>query len=539
MKPKQLIVLAIVLAVAVAAALVISKDRNKAGQGNASQIGVKVFPDLDVNAVAKVAIVAPKAKVTLSQKGGNGAWGVEDRAGYAADVAKLRTFILDLSKLKIAQTTTVGASQLGRLGLVAPDSGEGVEEEKGTVVEFESGDGTKLVKATIGKEFKTGGGSDPMTGGYATGRYLLVDGRPDVFVVSDQLYSLQSDPAGWLKKENFRVEKPKSVAVTYADGEGGFTLSKEEESGKFTLADISETEALDESKTGGYGNIFSSGSFADVLVGDAATDEQTGLDKPDTVNIETFDGFKYVVSIGKKITEGGEGEDSEGGAPATVRYPVRYTVSAELPTERKVEGEETEEQKKEREAAFELKQKTLKEKLEAETALAGNIYLLESWVIDQVLKKRSDLIKAPEPEGEAADGSAATNPLSPGVSVATPPVAVPPANGDAPKKPMTATTPPVSLEDAIKKANEESTENGDSPSGEQKPGDEAKEGSEAVPGEDAPGSDAAADGDAEATVPPATEEVVPAEASAETSESSEPSEEATPEGAPEGESENP
>ncbi len=462
MKPKQLIILVIVLVVASATALIVSKNRNKAGQGGTSQVGVRIFPDLEVNEVTRVAILAPKGKVTLSQKGGNGAWGVEDRAGYAADVAKLRTLILDISKLKIAQTTSVGGSQMGRLGLLAPDSSEGTEEEKGTVVEFESGDGSKLLKATVGKEFKTGGGSDPMSGGgYATGRYVLVDGRPDVFVVSDQLYSLQSEPAGWLKKENFRVEKPKSVAVTYVDGEGSFTLSREEESGKFTLGDLSENETLDDAKTGGYGNIFSSGSFADVLVGDAAADEKTGLDKATNVSIETFDGFTYVVSIGNKMSEGGETEGGESEAPATVRYPVRYTVGAELPTEETAPEGETDEQKKVREAAFELKKKTLAEKLDAEKANEGTVYLLDSWVIDQVLKKRSDLIKAPEPEGEETDGSAGTGASVPGISATTPPIAVPPvvvppSPEDMPKKePITATTPPVSLEDALKKAEEE------------------------------------------------------------------------------------
>ncbi len=84
------------------------------------------------------------------------------------------------------------------------------------------------------------------------------------------------------------------------------------------LADAKPGEELDNAKASSVASHFTAASFADVLPPDAPVAE-TGLDKPSTVRIETFDNFVYELRIGKLTGE---------------NYPVLVSVKGDLPKER-------------------------------------------------------------------------------------------------------------------------------------------------------------------------------------------------------------
>ena len=290
----------------------------------------------------------------------------------------------------------------------------------------------------MGKRYEAPAGEPGAMGGGSQGRYIKADDSGEVYVVSTVFWNLESDPPSWLDKESFAVQKHKSISVTHEKPEDSFTLFREEEGGDLKLKDAIEGKELDTGATGGIGGAFSSASFVDVLTGEAKAEDKTGLDKPVNVDIETFEDFKYAVRVGKK------NDDS--------RYPLTFTVSADLPEKREVEDgvEETEEEKKSRDEAFEKEQTRLKEKLEKETALAGNVYLVESWAVERVLKKKDELYKKEEDKKGAANNNT-------GTTATTPPIQVPlrppeSTDGSKPKEKITATTPPISVKDAIEKA---------------------------------------------------------------------------------------
>jgi len=135
-----------------------------------------------------------------------------------------------------------------------------------------------------------------------------------------------------------------------------------------------------------------------VLAPDAAVAE-TGLDKPSTVRIETFDNFTYELRIGKLTGE---------------NYPVLVSVKAELPKERTPAAEEKPEDKAKLDQEFQTKQKQLTDKLATEQKLPARPYLIAKSTIDQVMKDRSALLaeKKPSPSPTAATSPAGPNPTS-------------------------------------------------------------------------------------------------------------------------------
>src|SRR6185436_9393016 len=161
--------------------------------------------------------------------------------------------------------------------------------------------------------------------------------------------------------------------------------------------------------------------FADVLSPDAPAGE-TGLDKPSTVRIETFDNFSYELRIGKLTGE---------------NYPVLVSVKAELPKERTPAADEKPEDKAKLDQEFQTKQKQLTEKLANEQKLPTRPYLIAKATIDQMLKDRASLMaeKKPTPSPSAPSPPGAQG-APPGKSPVLPrPAASPASKSPTPAKP--------------------------------------------------------------------------------------------------------
>jgi hypothetical protein len=160
---------------------------------------------------------------------------------------------------------------------------------------------------------------------------------------------------------------------------------------EFTLANAKAGEALDAGKISSLGSFFSYASFNDVLP--PATDPATvGLDKPVTATIETFDGFKYGLKIGRK-----EGDEN---------CWVQIGVSAAIAKERVPGKDEKPEDKERLDKEHAEKVKKLEEKLAAEKAFENWIYVMSKWNLDAVLKDRAELLAEKKAEEKPADAPA-------------------------------------------------------------------------------------------------------------------------------------
>jgi hypothetical protein len=435
MKGKNLVILLVAVVVLGSAWYFLSKS-NQASWSEGSKGGGKKVVEFPLNDVARINIKSPTSELNLVKK--NDVWTVQERADYPASFEQVSTLLRKLWELKTVQEVKVGASQLPRLELVEPGKGDSA----GTLVQFFGADGKPLQSLLVGKKQmrKGEGGEDPfggggMSAGFATGRYVKPVAGAKVSLVSDPLDDVDPKPDRWLSKDFIKIESPKSIAVTKTVDAGDqkplltqdhlWAISRENASGEWTLANAKPEEKLDTGKTSSLNNVFSSASFNDVQAPDAKLEEPVT-----TATIETFDGFKYELKIGKAVGE---------------NHPVTVSVSGNFPKERTPAADEKPEDKKRLDDEFAAKQKTNEEKLAKEKKFEGRAYLVAKFTVEPLLKERSALLadKPAEP-AKPADSAAPPAPGEP-AKPATPPAATPPSVKPAtPARPALPLTTPKS-----------------------------------------------------------------------------------------------
>jgi hypothetical protein len=415
MKGKQLAIVLVLLVVLGGVALFLNHRNSASWSESATTSSGKVL-DFPLNDVSQVTIKESGTELNLAKKGD--VWTVKERADYPADFDKVSALLRKLWELKPVQDVKVGPSQLARLQLTEPAAGSA----SSTLLDLKGAAGKRLAALLLGKK-NLRDPDQPASegGGMASGRYVMgQDGSNRVFLVSDTFEEIQMKPEQWLSRDFIKIENPKTIAFTGATPAMNWKLVRDAVTSLWRLADPKPGEELDNAKAAGVASIFVYGNFADVLAADAAVAE-TGLDKPSTVRIETFDNFVYELKIGKLMGE---------------NYPVLVSVKGEPPKERTPAADEKPEDKARLDQEFQAKQKQMADKLATEQKLPARPYLIAKSTIDQMLKDRASLMaeKKPSPSPTAAAPAAgpkpATSPAGPKpASMLKPPVAAPRSAG--------------------------------------------------------------------------------------------------------------
>jgi hypothetical protein len=204
-----------------------------------------------------------------------------------------------------------------------------------------------------------------------------------VALISDPLNNVEPRPEQWLNKDFFKIEKVRSVAVTFPSETNSWKLARETEHDEWKLADATEEEQLDSSKASGVIHPLQSPNFADV-----AAQPEAGMETPTVVNIETFDQFTYTLKVGEKVND---------------NYPLTMAVSAHLPKERTANADEKPEDKDRLDAEFKEDQQQLEEKLKRDKAFENWTYLVSTWTVEPLLKERAQLLVEKQEENSAAE----------------------------------------------------------------------------------------------------------------------------------------
>jgi hypothetical protein len=424
MNRKQLLVIVVVGLVLGGIGLYLNKKKSASFQRGERVAGEKLLGDFPINDVTQITLRQHTGEVNLVKADG---WTVKERDGYSAHEEDIIEFARKLWDLKPAQSQKIGATQLGRLELLAPDKGG---TNSGTLVELKGKDGKPIKSVVLGKKSMRESGESPYGGGgFPNGRWLYLPDKPGTaYLVSEAFSEVEPKPERWLKKDLFKVEKLKAVSVTHTNATNSWKLYREMENGEIKMADLKESEKQDTGKSSSAGYVLSSPSFVDVVSAQAKP-EETGMDNPLVAKIETFDGFNYTVKIGKKTPED--------------NYYLSMGVSAELPRERTPGKDEKPEDKDKLDKEFKEKNSKLEEKLKQEKAFEKWTYLVSKWTVDALLKERKDLLvveKKEEPKPEE-------KPVPP-----APPVPAPEAK--KPDSPAPATEPKKDEKSAEKKPGE-------------------------------------------------------------------------------------
>ena len=393
MNRKQLTILIVLGLVVGGLGFYLQKQKAESFKASDSTLGQKLLPDFPINDVAQVVIKHATNELNLVKQ--EDVWKVRERNHYPADFTAISEFLRKAWELKTVQNVPAGPSQLARLELTTPpDKGT----NSGTLVEFKDKSGKAIKSLLLGKKYmRESQGSSPFGGGdWPAGRYVMAVGTPPkVWLISDPLSNIEPKPEPWLNKELFKVEKLRSVSVTFTNATNSWKLARETETGEWKLADKQEGEELDAAKIGGVGNALSSPSFNDVLAR-GAKPETTELDKSIVASLETFDNFAYTVKISGKTNE--------------ENYYLTMAVAVDLSKERTPGKEEKPEDKEKLDKEHKEKMDKLKEKLKKEKVFEPWTYLVSKWTIDPLLKERKDLlaekkIEEPKKEEPAKDES--------------------------------------------------------------------------------------------------------------------------------------
>lgn len=363
-------------------------------RASAAQMGQKVLGDFTVNDVARLRIRKGTNTLTLALK--DDRWVVAERADYPANFTEIGETLRKLWDLKVVQPIAgpLGPAALERLEL-DPDA----TNNPATVVELLDQDGTALRTLLLGKQHRRQPTTPSPFGGdegWPDGRYVMLQGAAahGASLVAETFSQLEPRPESWLNRDFFKVEKPRTIAVTYPDAPtNSWKMTRASETNDWTLADAQPHEKLDPSKVSVLGSVLSWPSFEDVVVTDNPT--TLGLDQAVPIEIETFDGFRYTLRAAPKGSE--------------EKYHLMVDVAAEFPKERTPGADEKPEDKEKLDKEFKEKTEKLTEKLRNEKGLAGRVFLVSKWTLDSVLKKRSDFLQVEKPAETTAPASDAAS----------------------------------------------------------------------------------------------------------------------------------
>ncbi|HZS17413.1 MAG TPA: DUF4340 domain-containing protein [Candidatus Udaeobacter sp.] len=374
MKGKQIGILLVLLFVVGGVALILQK-RNQSQWSESATSNSGKIADFPVNDVVRVAIRSSKGTVHLEKK--KNVWVVTEKADYPADFQRVSSLIRELWELQPVQQMKIGPSQLGRLELLDPDQGANA----GMVVELKNADDKMLAKLVIGKRImaKDSGQETFQRFPMPMGRYVLASNDGGTVSLVNQRLEFDTRPESWLKHDFIKIENPQSISLSGQTEPRHWTLTRGNAKADWKLANAKPNEEVNNATANSFTSLLTSLRFGDVLPPDAKLEEH-GLDKPDTLTVQTFDRFTYTLKIGK---------------PANESYPVSVTIAADPVKERTPAPEEKPEDKPKLDEQFKTRLKQLEEKAAAEKECEQRIYLIPKTRLDPFLKDRNELLAKP------------------------------------------------------------------------------------------------------------------------------------------------
>jgi len=389
MKRKHFLILVIVAVVLALAGM--AYQLRQSTSWSSAKSGREMFPNLPVNDVTKIQIQTGSDKLTLQRQ--SSGWQVVERGGYPADFTKIRDLIRSLWELKAVREMQVGTAQFGRLKILPPGKGG----NSGTQIDLLDSNGKSLGTLILGKKQEQ---SDESAAGSA-GRFVFNPAHPDrVYVVSDSFDSADPLVIGqWLDKAFVSAADLKEVAKAGTDPKTGWKLARASDKAEWKLEDASPNESVKKEFAGSLTGFHP--SITDVLPADTAGDK-TGLQQPITVHLTAFDGFEYLLAIGRQ-------------GPEKSRY-VQVNVTGHFNEVRSPEPNEKPEDKQKWDDEFKKHLADLKQRLEKEQKFQHWVYLVPEWSVEQLLKPRSEVVATATPATGTPAAGAASPPPAPQAS---------------------------------------------------------------------------------------------------------------------------
>jgi hypothetical protein len=348
------IAIALVLALVVlgGGALYLQQQRGAQRPAEVSVLGQPLLKGLKVAEVGAIRIREADSTLTLERR--DARWIIAERDGFAADLGKVRDFLVHAIELKIGQSEAIGDKDRARLKLDAA----------GTQVEFLDGAGKPLAAFIAGSKYFKSTPENPEKAA-ADGRFVLLPGEPGrVIVVASPLVQATARSAEWIDQRGYSIERVRSLEYRPAGGEG-WKVERGDENADWKLAGARANEKVEAIRANSASYVLRSLDIADVAPREVKPQE-TGLDRADLITATTFDGLTYAIRVGSLAGD-------------------RHYVTATVAGEPKPEGKDAEERARQ-----------LAGRLPHEQALSKYLLLVARNRLEDVLKPRAGMLVRPD-----------------------------------------------------------------------------------------------------------------------------------------------
>lgn len=368
MKRKQFLGLVVVLAILLGVGLWVQRSEDAQWQTGDQGIGRQLVAGLTLADVAQVQIAEGQNTVTLKRV--ESGWVVAERNDFPADIERIRNLVIKLAELRIVQTLPLS----------------GTAKNQGTVVELKNASGVAIARLTLGHVLTRTVEQQAQNGQMVSrevpsGRHVIGTDARFIAVVNDPLSQAEATPATWLTKDVFGVESPRLFTFMTDEGRTRFAYGRDSAEGagwKF----IGSSDEIDLQKAHDLANALAQVRPSDVN-DPGKPDAQRNPGRSNQIKVETFDHFSYLITIGNPV---------EGNL-----YPLKFSVSADVPATRVSPPGETAADKEKEDKAFEARIKSLNEKLAREKKFEAWTYLVDKAVAEPLLRERSQFLPEKKP----------------------------------------------------------------------------------------------------------------------------------------------
>jgi hypothetical protein len=298
---------------------------------------------------------------------------------------------MELADLKVGQVLKLTEAQKEKLALLPPSAASleaafnGDPSKYGIKVDLKDKEKKSLCSFIIGKAFARKSERSEMfePGGYPDGQYIQT-GEGKTYLVSKILNRWDDSHGAWLENDFINVPSTNILSIVVEGKDRAqICLSRTNTQESFKLTDLKEEEGiLDNMQANSMAGALGWLSFDDVA-DPALPAELSGLTNPAVFTVKTQQGIIYKLSIGNPVSS------SNPDRYAKVNIAFDKTIQVLPAVETNNPGASTTNAPVLPD--FEKEAKSLNDKL------SRWIYILKSYRVDNMLKKRESLIKKPEP----------------------------------------------------------------------------------------------------------------------------------------------
>lgn len=224
-----------------------------------------------INEATQLRIVEAGDKVVVTLKRGEAGWTVQERGGYAADIAQVREYLIKLSEAKLIEPKTANPERHAVLGVedVAEASAKGIRVEL---------DGKVAAKLVVGT-FSTQG----------QGTFVRRNDEAQAWLVQGNLIP-ERQVAQWLAKDLLDIASDRIMRVEISREGKSFAIAKTSpQQTNYVVENLpSGRELLSEYEPNGIASVLAGLKFDDVAKAEAVVPDPTSMI---TAIFQTFDGL--------------------------------------------------------------------------------------------------------------------------------------------------------------------------------------------------------------------------------------------------------